>query len=68
MLSEDEFKKRFKAKIMSFVNDWFFNKARGDAVIQNNYEIYRKCTGGLSPEELAKKEFASWSERGKEIC
>ena len=68
MLSEDDFKKRFKARLMSFVNDWFFNKARGDKVIQDNYEGYLKSPDRVSPEDLARAEFKSWGERGKEIC
>ncbi len=65
MLSEDEFKKRFKAKLMALVNDWFFNKERGDKVIQDNYDMYLEDPeNSLSPEEFAVKQFASWSERG----
>ncbi len=68
MLSEDEFKKRFKAKLMSLVNDWFFNKERGDACIQANYESYLIDLEGLSPEQYAIKEFVGWSERGTLQC
>ncbi len=68
MLSEDEFKKRFKTKLMSLVNDWFFNEERGIKVIQDNYEKYLQSTDGLSPEEFAWIEFKSWSERGEMIC
>ncbi len=68
MLTEDVFKKRFKYKLIHFVNDWFFDKARGDKVIQDNYDVYLKNPDGDSPEEMAIKEFASWSERGDMIC
>ncbi len=65
MLTEEEFKKRFKHKLRSFVNDWFFNKERGEKVIQDNYAKYLQEPHAktFSPEELAKREFASWSER-----
>ncbi len=65
MLGEDEFKEQFKHKLMSLVNDWFFNKERGDKVIQDNYEIYLTNPGLDTPEELAKKEFISWHREGK---
>ncbi len=68
MLNEEEFKKRFKHKLRSMVNDWFFNKERGDKVIQDNYEIYLAAPDSFPPEELAVKEFKSWSKRGEEIC
>ncbi len=68
MLNEDEFNKRFKRKLMSLVNDWFFNKARGDKVIQDNYKIYLDTPDSFPPEELAVKEFASWSKRGELQC
>ncbi len=64
MLSEEDFKKRFKHKLMSFVNDWFFNKERGDKVIQDNYDIYLTSNGFRTPEELAELEFTGWSKRG----
>ncbi len=61
MLNEDEFKKRFKHKLRSFVNDWFFNKERGDKVIQDNYDKYvQDPESTLSPEDRAEIEFSSW--------
>jgi hypothetical protein len=64
VLNEDEFKKRFKQKLMSLVNDWFFNKERGDRVIQSNYEIYLYKPDSLLPEGLARTEFISWHREG----
>ncbi len=58
MLSEEEFKKRFRYKITYLVNDWFDNEAK-TSIIQINYEIYLQ-NPELSPEELAKKLFNSW--------
>ncbi len=66
MLSEEEFKTRFRKKIMSLVNDWF-NEERREKVIDDNYKSYVEQPV-FSPEALAGTEFDSWSERGTEIC
>lgn len=69
MLSGDEFKQRFKRKLMSLVNDWFFDKERGEMVIQDNYDMYLEDPdNSLTPEEFAIKQFVSWSERGTMEC
>ncbi len=52
---------------MSLVNDWFFNKERGDRVIQDNYEKYLQSPDGFSPEEMAWIQFKSWSTRGEGV-
>ncbi len=58
MLSEEEFKTRFRYKITYLVNDWF-NKEAKELIVQDNYETYLKILPEISPEELALQYFNS---------